>query len=70
MMELQLVLSYLTQLHQPLMEQLLKLEGRSVNGVEAVPTPVRATKTALTIIREFKFFPQTWGSFVVIKLKG
>ena len=50
MMELQLVLLYLTQLQQPLMEQLLKLEGKSAKGVEAPPTPVRATETAHTII--------------------
>ena len=56
MMELQLLLLYLTQLHQPLMEQLLKLEEKSVNGVPALPTPVRATETALTIIRGFKVF--------------
>ena len=40
------------------MEQLLKLAGRSANGVEALPTPVRATKTALTIIQGFKVFPK------------
>ena len=51
MMELQLVLLYLTQLHQPLMEQLVKLEGKSANGVEAPPTPVTATETARTIIQ-------------------
>ena len=51
------------------MEQLLKLEGRSANGVEALPTPVRATKTALAIIRGFKVFSQTGGSFFVIRLK-
>ena len=33
------------------MEQLLKLEGKSANGVEAPPTPVRATETAHTIIQ-------------------
>jgi len=32
------------------------LEGKSVNGVQALPTPVRATKTALTIIQGFKVF--------------